>query len=166
MQLKANVVMTGPIFKKGPEIVNKNLTAAMYEAVAFLEKKVKEKTPVGVGGAQGGLLSTIAGEVINKGTPFVKGIVFTQSKYGEVLEKGRRANKTMPPSGVLIKWIEQKMGLYGKEAERVEFLVRRKIGKKGFPGAHMFEAAFTTYFGQIQSIFERYGFKIAQEMNG
>lgn len=165
MGLKANV--TGPLFeKKGPEIINRNLTAAMYEAVAFLEKKVKEKTPQGVGGAQGGLLSTIAGEVINKGTPLVKGIVFPRSEYGEVIEKGRRANKTMPPSGVLIEWIEKKLGLTDTEAQRVEFLIRRKIGKKGFPGAQMFEVAFTTYFTQVQKIFDKYGFKIAMEMNG
>jgi hypothetical protein len=168
MELKAHVTMSGPMFEgKGPEIVNKNLTAAMYEAVAFLERKVKELTPQGVSGAQGGLRAGIKGEVKGKGTPVIKGIVTHQSlEYGDVIEKGRTAGRTMPPSGVLIKWIEQKLGLYGNEAKRVEFLVRRKIGRKGFPGAHMFEKAFNKNFAQVQSIFDRYGFNIVRELNG
>jgi hypothetical protein len=167
VQLMATVTMKGSVLKgRGPAIVNKNLTSAMYEAVAFLERKVKELTPQGVGGAESGLRAGIQGEVLGKGTQFVTGIVFTQSKYGEVLEKGRTAGKSMPPSGVLLKWINLKLGISGEEANRVEFLVRRKIGKKGFPGAHMFERAFNKNLRQIQSIFERQGFTIAQELNG
>jgi hypothetical protein len=167
MELKATVTMTGPIFEgEAPEIVNKNLTAAMYEAVMLLEKKVKQFAPQGVTGAQGGLRAGIKGEVVNKGTPIIKGIVTHQSKYGAVIEKGRTAGSSWPPPGYLIKWIEQKLGIYGTEAKRVEFLVRRKIGKKGFPGVHMFEKAFERNFYEIQGIFERCGFKITRDLNG
>jgi hypothetical protein len=166
MELSATVKVKGNFFAgKGPEIANKNLTEAMYQAVMFLERKVKALTPQGVGGAQGGLLSTIQGEVEGKGTPLVKGIVFTQSKYGEVLEKGRTAGKSMPPSGVLISWIGRKLGISGDEANRVEFLVRRKIGKKGFPGVHMFEKAFDDNWRQLQTIFDRFGFILTKELN-
>lgn len=106
----------------------------MYEATSFLEGEVKKNTPIGVSGAKGGLRSTIYEEVIEKGTPLIKGIVDTQSPYGEVIEKGRRAGKTWPPEGALLRWIEIKMGVPEEMAKRLEFVIRRKIGQKGFPG--------------------------------
>lgn len=165
MELKATVTAKGAIFEgKAPEIIQTALTSAMYEATQLLEKKVKAKTPVGVRGAKGGLLSTIYGEV-EKGTPVIKGIVAAQSPYGEVIEKGRTAGKKWPPEGVLIRWIELKMGVDEATAQRLEFVIRRKIGKKGFPGAHMFEQTFTQSWPQIKGIFERAGFNIKRKLN-
>ena len=44
MELKVSVTQKGKIFEgKAPEIINSALTSAMYEATAFLEKKVKRK---------------------------------------------------------------------------------------------------------------------------
>ena len=164
MQMGAHVTAHGHVFDgQGPEIVRKELEAAMHEAVAFLEKKVKEFAPVGVYGAQGGLLSTIRGEV-EKGAAFMKGIVFHGSKYGDVIEKGRTAGKGMLPEGTLIRWIELKMGLDAAAAQKIEYVVRRKIGKKGFPGAHMFEKAWKAGWPVVQQIFEKRGFMIAEAL--
>ena len=140
MELKVSITTKGKIFEgKAPEIMQKALGDVMYEATSFLEREVKKLTPVGVFGASGGLVSTIHGEVEGKGTPLVKGIVASSSVYGEVIEKGRRAGKTWPPEGALLRWIEMKMGVPEEQAKRLEFVIRRKIGRKGFPGAHMFE---------------------------
>ncbi len=166
MDMTATVTIKGNLFAgKVPRIVEKNLQAAMYEAVAFLERAVKEITPRGVLGAEGGLLSTIQGEVMGKGAPLIKGVVGTGSKYGEVVEKGRTPARAMPPKGVLVKWLAWKMGIDDTTAARIEFVVRRKIARKGFEGAHMFEKAFTENFSHIQGIFERMGFSIAREMD-
>lgn len=166
MELKVSVTQKGKIFEgKAPEIIKQNLTGAMYEATSFLEKEVKRRTPVGVFGAQGGLLSTIHGEVIGKGTPIMKGIVGHQSKYGDVIEKGRSAGKTWPPEGTLLRWIEMKLGVEGAEARRLEFIIRRKIGKKGFPGRFMFEESLKQGWPVLQKIFDHYGFEIARELN-
>ena len=51
-------------------------------------------------------------------------------------------------------------------ALRLEYVVRRKIGEKGFEGAHMFEEAFNENLGTVEKIFDHYGFKIAMELNG
>ncbi len=167
MALGASVTYSGPLFDgKAPQIAQKRLESAMYEAVMFLERKVKEKTPTGVGGAQGGLLSTIGGEVVGKGTPVLKGVIGHQSPYGDVIEKGRTAGKAMPPSGVLIQWMVQKMGIDETTAQRIEFAVRRKIGRKGFPGAQMFEKTWDKYIPDVQAIFERAGFTLAGDLNG
>ena len=166
MELKVSVTQKGKIFEgKAPEIINSALTSAMYEATSFLEKEVKRRTPVGVFGAQGGLLSTIHGEVIGKGTPVVKGIVGHQSKYGDVIEKGRTAGKKWPPEGVLLRWIEVKLGVEDNVAKQLEFIIRRKIGKKGFPGVHMFERALIENWPKLQEIFDHCGFNIARELN-
>jgi len=132
----------------------------MYEATGYLEGKVKERTPQGVFGMQGGLRSTIFGEVVQHGTA-ISGIVGHGSKYGDVIEYGRRPGKKMPPAGSMLRWVEIKTGLSGKPAQRVEFLIRRKIGKVGFPGVHMFENTFKESQGKMTEIFDRAGYDIA-----
>lgn len=166
MELKVSVKQIGAIFDgKAPEIINEQLTAAMYETTQFLQKKVKDLTPEGVGGAKVGLKATIYGEVIGKGMPVIKGIVAHQSVYGEVIEKGRRAGKKMPPEGTLIRWIELKMGKSEGEAKKIEFIVRRSIGKKGFLGAGMFEDALADNIFKVEEIFNHYGFSIVAALN-
>jgi hypothetical protein len=166
MELRVSIEKKGKIFEgKGAEICQQALEAAMYEATAYLEREVNKRTPTGVFGAQGGLVSTIHGEVVGKGTPAVKGIVAHGSVYGDVIEKGRRAGKKWPPEGVLLRWIEMKMGVTGEAAKRLEFVIRRKIGRKGFPGAHMFDRAFREGWPRVEKIFDDAGFKATQELN-
>lgn len=166
MELKVTVKKKGGIFDgRSSAVVNDNLAQAMYEATMLLERAVKERTPQGVFGAQGGLLSTIFGEVIGKGTPYIKGVVATQSKYGEVVEKGRRPGQTWPPEGSLIRWIQVKMGVDQRTARSLEFVIRRKIGMRGFPGAFMFQKALEANMDKLQDIFDRKGFEIARELS-
>ncbi|MDI6722813.1 MAG: hypothetical protein QMD97_04605 [Candidatus Aenigmarchaeota archaeon] len=166
MELVVKITQKGNIFKgKGRQIIIDNLTDAMYEATMMLEREVKMRTPKGVFGAQGGLYSSIKGEVEGKGMPVVKGIVAHGSKYGDLIEKGRTAGRKWPPEGDLIRWIEVKTGVDERTARKMEFLIRRKIGRKGFPGAHMFENALKENWPRLQRIFDRCGFEIAKEMN-
>jgi len=166
MELRVSITQKGKIFEgKAPEIIQKQLTSAMYEATSLLEREVKIRTPTGVFGAQGGLVSTIHGEPVSKGTPVIKGVVATQSKYGEVIEKGRRVGKTWPPEGELVRWIEVKMGLDAVHAKHLEFVIRRKIGQKGFPGAYMFEKALDENMSKLTEIFDKAGFEIVLELN-
>ncbi len=166
MELKVSISAKGKIFEgKAPEIVRDILEDTMYEATSFLEREVKLRTPIGVYGAKGGLLSTIHGEVISKGESIIKGIVGHQSLYGDVIEKGRTAGKAWPPEGALLRWIEVKLGVAGEQAKRLEFVIRRKIGQKGFPGAHMFEKTLDETWPRLKEIFDRGGFEIARELN-
>ncbi len=166
MELKVSITTKGKVFEgKAPEIIQSALEGAMYEATTFLEGEVKKRTPLGVYGAGGGLISTIHGEVVGKGMPLVKGIVGHQSVYGDVIEKGRRAGKTWPPEGALLRWIEVKMGIPGDMAKRLEFVIRRKIGQRGFPGAHMFENALKEGWPRLKKMFDDAGFKIARRLN-
>jgi len=107
MPITIEISKRGGIFQgQTQRIVNRALTSAITETVTFLEREVKERTPVGFHGNRGaGLKQTIFGEVTKKGTRFVKGVVSHTSKYGNVIEKGRRPGKKMPPKGSLLDWI-------------------------------------------------------------
>ena len=183
MDLKYSITTKGAFFDgKSKEFVGRKLTGAMWEAVQFLETKVKEYLPseidgrsrgVGVFGDKGGLRGTIHGEV-EKGSSFfrgmtggsvITGIVGHSSVYGDVIEKGRAAGKGMPPKGALLRWMEVKLGMDRGEATKKEYGLRRSIGKKGFPGVRMFERAFKDHEATVVSIFQRYGFDIAGVLN-
>lgn len=174
MDLIATITLKGNLFDgKAPAIVRAQLVAYMYEATAFLEEKVKANLPtdldglsrgVGVYGNAGGLRSTIHGEPTDVNGTTIKGVVAHESIYGDIIEKGREAGKTMPPSGTLLRWMEVKLGMSKKEALSKEFIIRRKIGQKGFPGIHMFERAFNEGFNQLTEMADKYGFQISRAL--
>lgn len=167
METSVSIRISGPLLQgKSPAIIQQHQEEAITEAVMFLLPRIKMNTPVGVFGDQGGLRASEQAEVQGKGTPVVRGIIATASIYGEVVEKGRRPNKGMPPKGSLVRWLEVKLGLDEKTAQRVEFVVRRKIGKKGFPGTHMFEKGLEENMGALQGIFQKHGFDLAEALNG
>jgi hypothetical protein len=155
MEYKVTISTKGSLLSgKGSEIINDALTSIITESMELLLKNVKRLTPRGVYGAQGkGLLGSIQGEVIGRGTPLVMGQVASSNKYAEVIEKGRAPGKKWPPEGSLLRWIQVKMNMWGKTqhiksrkklspaamAKSLEFVIRRKIGQKGFEGAWMFK---------------------------
>jgi hypothetical protein len=166
MELKVSITRKGGVFDgKTEEVIREELLGAMYEATMFLERKVKSGTPQGVYGAKGGLLSTIHGEVIDRGVGIIRGIVGHQSAYGDVIEKGRTAGKAMPPEGSLIRWIQVKLGMSETEAKGIEYVIRRKIALRGFEGAQMFQKAFEEGMPTLTNIFDKRGFNIARRLN-
>ena len=150
---------------QAPAIIQSNLDRFVSMATQFLANEVQKRTPQGVMGYQGGLISTINSEVTGKGTPLIKGVVYHGSKYGDVVENGRSAGKGMPPKGSLVRWLEVKLGLSEREAMRIEFVVRRKIGIKGTQGAQMFEKALTDNFGKLEAMAQQCGLQIVKELN-
>ena len=98
------------------------------------------------------------------GTPIV-GTVGTPLVYGRVVEMGRRAGSGKPRVKPLREWVAYRLGLSGDELERATYAIRNKIAVEGTEGAHMFERAFNENLPDIQAIFGRYGFRIAQALN-
>lgn len=166
MNLSVTVTAQGPILSgAAPAIIQAALDGFVTEATHFLDGEVKKRTPQGVFGAQGGLIGSIQNRVTGKGTPLIKGTIMSAQKYVEVIEKGRRAGKGMPPKGVMLRWIETKLGLSETEAKRIEFAIRRGIGKKGFKGRHMFEKAVTENQSRLDEMAHRYGLQIVTRLN-
>lgn len=167
MEMRARIEVSGPLLAgKGPAIVQKHIHRFVYSAVLLLEREVKLLTPQGVSGAQGGLLSTIKHEPPQRIGTSVRGVVGTASPYGEVIERGRRPGRGWPPRGALLRWIELKFGVSGREAQRIEYLVRRKIARKGFEGAHMFDKAFEKNLSRLQSMAQAEGLALSVELGG
>jgi hypothetical protein len=167
MNLNTTVTKSGPLLTgQGPKVVRDNLDRFITLATALLLAEVKKYTPQGVYGAQGGLLGSMQSEVQGRGTPIVRGIVMSAHKYAEVIEKGRRPGRGMPPAGSLQRWIEVKLGLDPVTAKRIEFVVRRKIARRGFDGAHMFETALTKNMGKLGDLADSCGVRIVEDLNG
>lgn len=168
MELKIKVDVQGALLKgKALEVVQKNLDQAITRATILLHNEVLKRTPQGASGSKYGLMNSIKGDVVLKGTPMVKGIVATAQKYGEVIEKGRQPGKGIAKEArpVLIKWVNEKLKIEGKQAERVAFLISRKIKKYGFEGRHMFENALNDNMGVLDDIFKKVGFDISKELS-
>ncbi len=159
MNFTTTLKASGPLFSRGQEAVQQQMDALVTEAVVFLQREIKERVPQGVYGAQGGLLGSILHEVTGQGTNMVRGVVGTAQAYGEVIERGRRPGK-YPPKGSLLRWIEIKFGIDPREATRLEFLIRRKIAKKGTKGAAMFYRGMMENLTQLEAMGNRHGIEL------
>ena len=167
MNLQIKISTKGALLSgKAPQVIQAGLDSFVTEAVNFLDGQVKARTPQGVLGGQGGVISSIqTPPITGKGTPMVKGSVVSAHSYAAVIEKGRRPGKGMPPKGMLVRWIETKLGLSETEARKVEFVIRRSIGITGFKGRHMFEKAATENQSVLDAMAGRYGLTIARELS-
>ena len=149
-----NITELRRLAKKYPEAVRKESETVMDLIVRRLESEVVKRTPVGVGG-NAGLRGSIHGEVAAYGKS-VTGTVGTPFEYGEVVEKGRRPGKAMPPVSPIALWAQRKLGVSADEAQGVGFAIARKISIEGFEGAHMFEKAWKAserwITGQLQGL--------------
>lgn len=172
MQLTTKITVSGPLLRgKGPAIVQKHMERLVTEAAVFLEREVKVRTPQGVSGAAG-LLGSIQQEVSGRGTPYLRGVVGTALPYGAIIERGRRPGK-MPPGGAkapdsqrpLLPWIKLKFGVEGTEADRLEFVIRRKIGRVGFKGKGMFFKALWENQQKINQMAQRQGLALSVELD-
>jgi hypothetical protein len=166
MEISISVTTTGSLLEGNtPGIIQKNLETFVAQASLLLWNETKKRTPQGVYGAQGGLMASIQHELQGVGTPIVKGLVVSAHSYAEVVEKGRTPGKAMPPKGSLLRWLQVKLGLSAETAQRVEYLVRRKIGIKGTKGAQMFQKAVEENTARLESMARGLGLQIATELN-
>ena len=144
-----------------PERMQAAMGSAMFESVALLEKNVKQRAPVGVGGAAG-LKGSIFGEVKYL-TGRIDGLVGTPLAYAQAVEYGRGIGKRMPPVSALIPWVEKFLTIrQGQTAKGVAFAVARYMAARGSralrrspPGERMFERGLAASEPGIERIFRR-----------
>ena len=142
-------------------IVNEELYLAMRGSVNIAEQQVVGRMGVGENNAgvnSGRLRSSIHNMVIRRGNA-ITGKVGTSAKYGWPVERGRALGK-WPPRDPIRMWVVRKLGLSGKEADSVAFLVQRAIGtgkSKGIMrpggGVHMFEEGFDAALDPVMKLF-------------
>lgn len=144
-----------------PDISQDVREAKVTEAIMLLEAAVKKGTPWGAGPIH--LRDSVHSKVSVLGSK-VHGLTGTPMEHGEPVEHGTKPH--FPPTGPIAFWVEKKMGLSGKDAERVAFLIARKISKKGTKGQKMFETAMTENESRVMAILAEIPGEIARRAEG
>ncbi len=122
----------------------------MIQALDVLEAQIVARTPVNLGTLRG---SIARGEPVARGTE-ITGQIETASPYGEFVEYGR-AQGRWPPEAPIAYWITRKLGITDPaELAQATFLIRRKIGTNGTPGAFMFRDGFQAALPAVETIFD------------
>ena len=138
-----------------PELVAEEMGLAVREASLLLEREVRERTPVGVGGG-GGLAGSIGArdpEVV-PGEGGV-GVVGTALRYAVPVELGRRPGGRQPPVQALADWAQARLGVSAEESRGVAWAIARRIALEGTEGAHMFRAGTRAVAGAVEGILAR-----------
>lgn len=118
-------------------------------AALLLERAIKLHTPEGAGPVH--IRDTIFHKIEAYGAS-VRGIIGVPAIYGEPLEMGTRPH--FPPVAPIEHWVERKIGLSGKEAKSVAFLIARAISKRGTKGAKMFHKGMEEQEAAVMAILE------------
>jgi len=149
VKLKTDLTDLEELSRRYPEISRDVREAKVAKAILLLERAVLEGTPVGAGPIH--LRDTIHHKVGISGKK-VWGTLGTPAIRGESVEYGTKPH--FPPTGPLTHWVERKLNIHGKRAERVAFAIALTIAKKGTKGAKMFEKGFDQSEAAMMRILE------------
>ena len=161
MQTGIKIQQKGPIFDKKirEDIIQNELMAAMHEALLYLEREVKERTPIGATSIlRGSIFSELRGQPVN-----LHGVVASPQEYAAAVEHGTSPH--WPPQDPIKLWVKRKLNVADNEIDGVAFLIARKISQKGTTGAHMFENALKDGQNTVSNIFQRAGADITIKLN-
>ena len=146
--------------KQFPEASEHARRSRITEALLLLERAVKQLTTEGAGPIH--LRDTIFQQVSLRGES-IRGIVGTPAIHGEPVERGTRPH--FPPVAPIQFWVEKKLGMTGKEAKSVAFLIARAISKRGTKGQHMFQRGFEMNEARVLAILEQIPDDICRTVN-
>lgn len=151
------------LWAQAPEIMEEELERTTWEAELLLEREIKDRTPVGVGGA-GGLRGSIAAQPPRVLAGNVLGVVGTSVSHAVPVELGTRPH--FPPLQPLEDWARQKLGVSAEQAPGVALAIARKIAARGTPGVGMFHMAFALNRGQVRRMYEQANVRIVRRLRG
>ena len=150
IKLKHNPKDLEDLSGKFPEASRAARIAKLTEALALLEREIKQLTPYGAGPIH------LRDSIFSKISPIGKnvvGVIGTPLEHGEPVEFGTQPH--FPPVGPIQFWVEKKLGLSGREAAGTAFLIARAISRRGTKGAHMFEKGFEAAEPAVRRILGR-----------
>lgn len=157
----SNIVELDAAWRRAPDVVREELTAAMLESELLLLRETQEFTPVGAHGTL--RQSEIAQDpVISSDT--VIGVVGTSLPYAPAVELGSRPH--WAPIEPILEWVRLKLGISEKEAKGVAYRVQRGIAQHGTPAFGMFHRGLAKTQAQILARFALAGSNISLRMGG
>jgi len=148
------------LVKKYPEAAKKATVGRLTEALLMLEAEIQEETPVGAGPIH--LRDTIFHKIELGETLW--GFVGTPAQYGLPVEMGTKPH--FPPVAPIQHWVEKILGLEGKEAKSVAYLIARKISKKGTYGTYMFHYSVERNRAKVETILGKIPADIVKSLEG
>lgn len=124
-------------------IVRAEMTTAMQRSVLAVEGGAKRYVRQDTHTLQRSITSAV--------TPItggVQGVVGSNQPHAAPNEFGRAAGRAMPPPGVILEWMRRR-GI----DPRLEFVIRRAIGRRGIPAQPYLRRALTELAPQIAAEF-------------
>jgi hypothetical protein len=159
VKVSADIKALESLTKKYPDASQAARISRITEALFLLEAEIKKNTPVGAGPVH--LRDTVF-QKVEAGGQSVWGMIGTPAKYGESLEFGSRPH--FPPVAPIQHWVEKVLGISGKEAKSVAFLIARAISKRGTKARSMFGKSLEKRQAQILRILEQIPSDITKKM--
>jgi len=159
LKITADVKNLEAMIARFPEASRAARMARITEAVLLLEGEIKRETPVGAGPIH--LRDTFFYKVYDEHDR-IWGLVGSPAAYGVPVEMGTKPH--FPPVAPLQHWVERKLGIGGKEAKAVAFLIARAIARRGTKGARMATRSVEKNEARIMAILERIGDDIVRQV--
>lgn len=153
-------------WKRAPEMVIEELTAATYEAEMLLEREIKDLTPTGVGAA-GGLRGSIQSQMPEVLSNTVIGMVGSTLTYAEAVELGTKPHP-VGSDGIrsIYDWVQHKLGISEDEAQSIAYAIAWKIRMKGTPGKFMFTKTLAAQRAQLAELHQAAAGRIVNRLGG
>lgn len=145
----ANAEAISRAFLQAPAMVLDELELTMENVTLYLMREAQENTPTAAGTLRSGWTTQV--DVIAQ-LDTVFGRVTNPLPYALPVELGTKPH--FPPIAPLLNWVEQKLNLYGDEAEGAALGIQRKIGRYGTPGMGMAHYALRDGRSTIAAEFE------------
>lgn len=105
--------------------------AAGLRSVAALHKATGEAPPASKNGSKGAVNTGFYKRAWKSSMVADGSVVHNGATYAGVIEHGRRAGSRMPPTKMIARWIQRRLGKSEKEAAQMAFVVARSIAKRG-----------------------------------
>ena len=140
----------------GPATLAIEVRGAMKAGSLLIEGAARGLAPKDTGRLAGSIGHNISGSGAN-----LQSKIGPSVGYGLVVEKGRGANKPMPPAGAMAGWMARK----GIPAS-ASYVLRRSIGRKGIKARPYMLPAFQGNQGRVVALFQRIGVKVVARMAG
>ncbi len=148
-------------WKRAPEIVIEEMTAAVTGGFLLAEREIRERTPVG---APATLKGSIAARETRVTATGVIGVVSTSIGHAVPVELGTKPH--FPPVAPLADWAVSKLGVSREEAEGVGLAIARRIAAHGTEGAYMFRDGFEAVRPQVERMFRDAARRIVARLAG
>ncbi len=150
--------------KGGRELILTRMNQMLRTVGKLLIPALKAETPVGAthhlrNYTTGQILGTAEGMKLE-----IRQLAQAESGYfyGMAVVGGTRPH--FPPYRRLIPWVEAVLGVHGKRASSVAFLVARKISRVGTAPNPYPERVLNANMGNIQAIVDKAGFDLAADL--